>query len=780
MEDNYMKQLYYLLATMSLVLAGCSQEDNTFSVPENQAVSFNRAIVTVDKPTTRVDWKEVSHSLIWLENDAIGIFSDVSEQPVEFNYVADNTFESTTAVSGEKFYAFYPYSADAVDAENNKILHFTSQSVINSDNDFPPPMVGISENQNFLFKQTVGLVTFTFSLTSKFKTITLVGNKGEFLAGPGTIDLSADEPIFKLDENTPEALSTSITIEIPDWFWDTFIEEIDESTPDDLVNYFMFQVPVGNYDEGFTIICTDEAGNVILQKTNNDPVNVRRAGVDYYETLNLTEEIKALEQAKEREALIAIYNALDGDNWEESHSGNWCSDYPVGSWEGIEIDEKGFVTSIRLEGDEIKGDLPAELGNLKHLQIINLYNCGITSLPTEISNLDNAQSIDLHNTQITSLPDEICEMKSLRSLLIFETPLNKLPENMGHIQSMVMMQLGGTQVSELPASLSDIPNLQVVILTKNQFTTFPTVLYDCKSMAFISIQEPGMIGSLAASIGNVANMETLIISNTKMGGNLPSNLSKLSNLKILNLSNNQFTGGIPERLSQLQNLQVLDLSGNKMSGTVSADFTGSEMWANLNTVSVNQQNGYGLVFANAVEPSDITMGYDKLELYPYQSVELGAKISPDNTINKEFEIEIEDSSICDVDFVDGKPYVRTLNNPGVTKVTVKVKGTDIAATCEVTVKGVAFKNKELIINVGESVIPEFTQYGDDEIEWRVNDSRVVSVDENGKITGLMTGQTEVFAVIDGIRFYLTVIVPEGETSAGNTQDFDIQDGDWDN
>ena len=40
--------------------------------------------------------------------------------------------------------------------------------------------------------------------------------------------------------------------------------------------------------------------------------------------------------ALEREALIAIYKALDGDNW--TNNENWCSDKPISEWYGIYCD----------------------------------------------------------------------------------------------------------------------------------------------------------------------------------------------------------------------------------------------------------------------------------------------------------------------------------------------------------------------------------------------------------------------------------------------------------
>ena len=49
---------------------------------------------------------------------------------------------------------------------------------------------------------------------------------------------------------------------------------------------------------------------------------------------------------REREALIAIYKALDGDNWD--YNDNWCSDKPLSEWEGVhtlttEFDVHDFI-----------------------------------------------------------------------------------------------------------------------------------------------------------------------------------------------------------------------------------------------------------------------------------------------------------------------------------------------------------------------------------------------------------------------------------------------------
>ena len=72
----------------------------------------------------------------------------------------------------------------------------------------------------------------------------------------------------------------------------------------------------------------------------------------------------------DREALVALYNAKDGDNWYES--ANWLSDAPLGEWEGVTTNDDGRVTELRLVGYSLSGELPAELGSLSNLTRLQL------------------------------------------------------------------------------------------------------------------------------------------------------------------------------------------------------------------------------------------------------------------------------------------------------------------------------------------------------------------------------------------------------------------------
>ncbi|TYH96505.1 hypothetical protein ES332_A12G182000v1 [Gossypium tomentosum] len=73
-------------------------------------------------------------------------------------------------------------------------------------------------------------------------------------------------------------------------------------------------------------------------------------------------------------------------------------------------------------------------------------------------------------------------------------------------------------------------------------------------------------GILAPSIGNLTNLQLLLLQNNNISGNIPSELGRPPKLHILDVSN--FSGQIPTTLSLLESLQYLRLNNNSLSGTI--------------------------------------------------------------------------------------------------------------------------------------------------------------------------------------------------------------------
>ncbi|KAK2366111.1 histidine kinase osmosensor [Trifolium repens] len=82
----------------------------------------------------------------------------------------------------------------------------------------------------------------------------------------------------------------------------------------------------------------------------------------------------------------------------------------------------------------------------------------------------------------------------------------------------------------------------------------------------LGIPSQNLSGTLSPSIGNLTNLQTIVLQNNNITGPIPSELGKLSMLQTLDLSDNFFNGKIPPSLGYLRNLQYLRLNNNSFSG----------------------------------------------------------------------------------------------------------------------------------------------------------------------------------------------------------------------
>ncbi|GJT56979.1 protein NSP-interacting kinase 2 [Tanacetum coccineum] len=97
----------------------------------------------------------------------------------------------------------------------------------------------------------------------------------------------------------------------------------------------------------------------------------------------------------------------------------------------------------------------------------------------------------------------------------------------------------------LSPSIGNLTNLQTVLLQNNR-----------------------ILGPLPFELGRLPKLQTLDLSNNMFTGEIPSSLANIKSLQYLRLNNNSFTGPIPEALANMTQLTFLDLSYNNLSGPV--------------------------------------------------------------------------------------------------------------------------------------------------------------------------------------------------------------------
>ncbi|CAI9293028.1 unnamed protein product [Lactuca saligna] len=78
----------------------------------------------------------------------------------------------------------------------------------------------------------------------------------------------------------------------------------------------------------------------------------------------------------------------------------------------------------------------------------------------------------------------------------------------------------------------------------------------------------GLTGQISPRVGDLGNLDTLILSGCSFTGNIPSELGNLKKLSFLALNTNNLTGQIPPSLGYLSKLYWLDISENQLTGSL--------------------------------------------------------------------------------------------------------------------------------------------------------------------------------------------------------------------
>ncbi|KAL3031540.1 hypothetical protein AAZX31_02G034400 [Glycine max] len=84
----------------------------------------------------------------------------------------------------------------------------------------------------------------------------------------------------------------------------------------------------------------------------------------------------------------------------------------------------------------------------------------------------------------------------------------------------------------------------------------------------VLLQNNAISGRIPAAIGSLEKLQTLDLSNNTFSGEIPSSLGGLKNLNYLRLNNNSLTGSCPQSLSNIEGLTLVDLSYNNLSGSL--------------------------------------------------------------------------------------------------------------------------------------------------------------------------------------------------------------------
>ena len=142
-----------------------------------------------------------------------------------------------------------------------------------------------------------------------------------------------------------------------------------------------------------------------------------------------TASAESAEVAADRAALVALYRATGGDDWDVNT--NWLEPVPLNTWFGVTTGAYGRVTGLSLKKGQtwetivpsprhVAGPIPPELGDLTSLRVLDLSFTRLSGpIPPELGNLAHLEVLSFRHTQVSGpIPPELGNLARLKRLVI--------------------------------------------------------------------------------------------------------------------------------------------------------------------------------------------------------------------------------------------------------------------------------------------------------------------------------------------------------------------------
>ena len=319
----------------------------------------------------------------------------------------------------------------------------------------------------------------------------------------------------------------------------------------------------------------------------------------------------------DRAALEALYHATGGPNW--NNTGNWLSDRPIGEWYGVTVNAEGRVATLFMQGNNLIGSIPPELGGLSELERLELSFNGLSGpIPPELKELSSLRYLEAGSNSLTgAIPAELGELSSLEFLSLSQNRLSgPIPPALGDLSRLTHLAIGANQYGgPIPPELGRLSRLRVLSLRSAQLTggippelgalasmedinlfgnqlsgPIPVGLFDrMAGLRTLWLTDNRLTGPIPAEIGALSRLESLALSRNQLSGRIPPEIGNLTNLRLLYLGLNRLSGPIPPEIGNLTNLEQLRLYTNDLTGPIPPEIGNlanlTDLWASYNELS---------------------------------------------------------------------------------------------------------------------------------------------------------------------------------------------------
>lgn len=235
------------------------------------------------------------------------------------------------------------------------------------------------------------------------------------------------------------------------------------------------------------------------------------------------------------------------------------------------------ITSLHLYQNNLVGQLPRQW-DTPRLQDLEVSSNMFTGDFPDFSGCKNLQTLVASRNNISGdFPSNLGTLRNLQKLWLFNNDF-KLPEipsswaGLTAMQDMELDHVSGKIPTFIGESWSELVHL--VIVNGTLTGEFDTALCNLQQLEDLRLFENKLSGMLPTCICELRNLITLELSDNQFSGSIPYCLGSLSKLESLYFSRNSFSGILPSSIGSLANLQIMDVSSNALTGPVPSTYAG--------------------------------------------------------------------------------------------------------------------------------------------------------------------------------------------------------------
>ena len=195
--------------------------------------------------------------------------------------------------------------------------------------------------------------------------------------------------------------------------------------------------------------------------------------------------------------------------------------------------------------------------------VVSLANLGLMSVPAWVGELVGLQILDLSGNKLKSLPAWLGSLVGLTRLELRDNQLAGVPQELGNLVHLTFLGLAGNNLRFLPDSLRNLRGLKILDLANNDLRSVPECLEGLAGLEALGLGG-NLLEVLPCWLGNLNKLEALYVHANRLE-RLPDGIGNLASLDEFDLHGNRLVE-LPESLGNLTSLGGLFLDDNRLAG----------------------------------------------------------------------------------------------------------------------------------------------------------------------------------------------------------------------